>query len=600
MSDPLRSVHAIGSRLGRLAAVVVATVCLVVPEIGSAACTVDAIELPVTMVGSSAVIVVGINGTDVPLTVDSGSFYSVLTDAVAQQLNLPLAHLPYGMFMYGLMGKIDAQKTTVKQMRVLKYEIPNVVFMVGGNEPGAGTVGVLGRNVLSLMDTEYDLAHGMIRLLVPSKDCGDASMAYWAGKSPVSELELYGQRNGSFSPISADVLVNGKKVRALFDTGATSVINLLAAHRAGIADADMTPVGEAYGAGKGKSKEWTAPVSRIEIGGESIVNNRLEVADFDIDDHEMLLGIDFFLSHRIYISRRQEKMFFTYNGGTVFARNQAADRESPAGSGVAGSADAADPSDAAGFARRGAAYAARGDRRRALADLNRAVELAPDDAGNFAARARIHEAMKEWPEALQDLNTALRLDPGQTDARIRRAAMWATGDRERAIEDLQALDDTLPPQSNMRWDMADIYDRLDLQDRALSEWNQWLDAHPNDIHRDAALNMRCWARVLLNLELDKALDDCNRALDQQPKNAAFLDSRAWVRLRMGNTGAALSDFDRAIELRPSSAWSLYGRGIVQTKLGKQAVGAADLEAARKLRPTIDEEARRHGLSQAPA
>ena len=39
----------------------------------------------------------------------------------------------------------------------------------------------------------------------------------------------------------------------------------------------------------------------------------------------MLLGIDFFLSHRIYISKAQSKMFVTYNGGTVFALNRVED-----------------------------------------------------------------------------------------------------------------------------------------------------------------------------------------------------------------------------------------------------------------------------------
>jgi hypothetical protein len=32
----------------------------------------------------------------------------------------------------------------------------------------------------------------------------------------------------------------------------------------------------------------------------------------------MLLGADFFLSHRILISDSQKKVYFTYNGGPVF------------------------------------------------------------------------------------------------------------------------------------------------------------------------------------------------------------------------------------------------------------------------------------------
>jgi len=32
----------------------------------------------------------------------------------------------------------------------------------------------------------------------------------------------------------------------------------------------------------------------------------------------MLLGADFFQSHRIYVANSQRQMFFTYNGGPVF------------------------------------------------------------------------------------------------------------------------------------------------------------------------------------------------------------------------------------------------------------------------------------------
>jgi hypothetical protein len=50
-------------------------------------------------------------------------------------------------------------------------EIPNVQFIVGVNELGAGIMGVLGRNFLSIADTEYDLAHGVVRLVFPKGDC---------------------------------------------------------------------------------------------------------------------------------------------------------------------------------------------------------------------------------------------------------------------------------------------------------------------------------------------------------------------------------------------------------------------------------------------
>src|SRR4051794_18051496 len=121
-----------------------------------AACQIERLELPVKMVGSRAVATVGINGTPVPLTVDSGAFFSMLTEAAATQLDLRLRQVR-GMHAEGITGPIDVRVTTVDKLQLIKGEIPRVDFAVGGNEPGAGTVGLMGRNLLSFTDTEYDL-----------------------------------------------------------------------------------------------------------------------------------------------------------------------------------------------------------------------------------------------------------------------------------------------------------------------------------------------------------------------------------------------------------------------------------------------------------
>ena len=55
------------------------SVLLALPLTAGAACQVETLELPVKMVGSRAIATVGINGTAVPLMVDSGAFFSFLT-----------------------------------------------------------------------------------------------------------------------------------------------------------------------------------------------------------------------------------------------------------------------------------------------------------------------------------------------------------------------------------------------------------------------------------------------------------------------------------------------------------------------------------------
>jgi len=575
-------------------------------------CKVNGLEIPVTISPHHrAVAHIGLNGVDTPLIVDSGAFFSFLTPAAAQQLQLKLHSLPWGMTIEGLTGDVEANLATVKRVTLQGGDIPDVEFVIGGNDE-SGTKGLLGRNFLAIADVEYDLAHGMIRLMFPTGDCEDMAMAYWAGDQPFSELRLSRDLRGSRLPaITAVVAINGHKLRALFDTGAESMVSLSGAKEAGITD--LEPDGEIYGAGRDKAKAWHARVDTFEVAGEKVSHIRLPVGDFQMrDDTQMLLGIDFFLSHRIYVSKRQRKMYFTYNGGPIFTLSavdmaKAAAASPPAASAASAQAAASDaaadpdePTTAAGFARRGGAELARLDFARALADLDRACAMEPQTSAYFAQRGVVHQALKQPQLALDDFDRALQLDPTQTDARLRRAWMRSAAHDKAALQaDVDALDHDLPPQAHERLQLAQLYQKLDQPERAIAQWSLWVPAHPNDIQLDHVLNSRCWARVLLNVDLDKALEDCDQAVDLQSKNSSYRDSRGWLHLRRGELDDALDDFNRALKLDPDYAWSLYGRGLVRLRTGHNATSQADLDAARKRQPNIDAQARREGLVTEP-
>jgi tetratricopeptide (TPR) repeat protein len=223
--------------------------------------------------------------------------------------------------------------------------------------------------------------------------------------------------------------------------------------------------------------------------------------------------------------------------------------------------------------------------------------MAPRVAEYFVRRGVVHESLRERAAAMKDFDQALQLDPAQSEARLHRAGLRLAGrDRAGAAEDALALDKVLPPQANQRLQLAALYQRLDQQDLAIAQWDLWVPSHPHDIELARILNNRCWARTMLNTGLDKAADDCDRALDLQDEIGGYYDSRAWLRLRRGELRKSLADFDRALKLAPKLAWALYGRGIVRRKLGEAEAGLADIEAARKLQPAIDAEASRYGLA----
>jgi len=558
------------------------------------ACALQQMEIPVRIVDQRPIATLTLNGTTVQMLVDSGAFFSMLGASTATQLGLPLRNLPWGMRLYGYTGEIDARLTSVDQVGLRGTRLSKVDFIVGGNELGAGIQGVLGRNILAVADTEYDLAHGIVRLVVPQGECGKTELAYWAGDAPVVRLPLVAGPDGSNTAIHVNVRINGQDSLAMLDTGATRTsLTLQTARRAGMRESELTPTHRAGGAGEGLVRSWTGDVALFELGGEKIGNSRLTIDDVKDANQDVLVGLDYFLSHRIYVSRLQRQVYVTWNGGPVFAMNRAA--ESADDARYAARPQPVAPDNADALARRGAAALAAGNHARALEDLNRACELAPAMAECFASRANVHLALRDQRAALADLDRALTLAPSMAESRHLRARLLAAQDnRSGALADLGQLDAGLPPSHGLRADMGIQYAALGQTADALRQFDLWVGTHPQDARLASVLNERCWLRARRNLDLPLALRDCQQAVALDKDEASYQDSLGWTHLRLGDAARAKQAFDGAIRLK-RLPFSLHGRGLALQQLGDAAAADADLAAARAAQPSIADDVRQAGF-----
>jgi tetratricopeptide (TPR) repeat protein len=452
----------------------------------------------------------------------------------------------------------------------------------------------MGQNILGFADVEYDLAHGVIRLM-RSHECLGHSLAYWSSEPP----SAVGIEAAQARMTKGEAYVNGVRVRVLFDTGAsTSGLSLVAAKRAGLDPhgAGATSAGMTHGVGRRLVQTWIVPVDSFKVGDEEIKHTRLRVADTDFgaEDVDMLLGADFFLSHRVYVANDQRKLYFTYNGGPVFNLGIAPGAASAA---PAGESAANDPTDAAGLARRGAAFASRKEYDKAIADLGKAVALAPDNADYLFERARAYQANNQPFLAMADLNKSLELRPDDIPALTTRAGFQLAGrDKPHALADLAAAARVAAKGADSRLEIAEVYLVAREPSLAVSQLDLWIAAHPDDARQSLALNARCWARGLLDRELDLALADCEGALKRNPRSAEALDSRGFIRFRRSEFDKSIADYDASLAIRPSEARSLYGRGLAKLRKGMTAEGKADIAAATALQPAVAQEAKIYGLT----
>jgi len=291
-------------------------------------------EWPVRTVHNALIVDGAINGKKVGVMLDTGAGTTMILRSLAVQLGLP--RQPAGGYRaFGVGGETDVEVATIDEFTIGEATRKGWQMYVAGEYDLGGDVGViLGDDFLHKVDLEFDLAHNTVRLFQP-QGCYGVSLAYWTKEgagavdiAPVDEAR---------PQIVVTVQVNGRKVKALLDSGASSsVLDKWEASQAGITPETpgVVPFGSGSGMGRQSVDVWLGPIRAFTIGDEMIRDTTLQFADLykqatylpsgsriprKVDELQpMLLGADFLRSHRVLVAHSQGKMYFTYVGGPVF------------------------------------------------------------------------------------------------------------------------------------------------------------------------------------------------------------------------------------------------------------------------------------------
>jgi predicted aspartyl protease/tetratricopeptide (TPR) repeat protein len=551
-------------------------------------------SLQVDMIGEQPTTLVKINGTDMRFMLDTGAFYSTMSHADAETLGLKARALPLGIRFGGVGGAFTAQHTRIKEFGILGTTLRDVEFIVGGSDTGHGLIGA---NLLDIADLEIDLAHGKMALFKPV-GCDKSELAYWSkNRYNVADIVDAGRGESGRQTIIT-VKVNDKKLRAMIDSGASATtLSRGAAEHIGIDvnGPDVKRGGPSIGFGSRAIKTWVVNIDSFAVGTELIQHTQMQVLDGPLGrDIDMLLGADFLLAHHMFIANSQGKVYFTYNGGRLFARAKPTSYSESAGS-----EKAVPLQNAADYALRGEANLSRGEPNQAVVDLNEAIRLAPAQSTYYFARARAQVALKQFNAAVADLDKSVSLDPGYVDALLMRAR-FRLGHRNiaGALADVSAASAHAPMGSPSSRIVAGMYIALDQPLAALPLLDGWIQIHPNDVGLGSALNERCRARSLSNQLLEDALSDCRKSIKRDGENPQYLDSLGMVELRLRNYPESIKAYEEASVKNSRLAWTPYGLGLAKIRSGQKDAGNADLAAARAIRPDIDVHAAKFGLTPA--
>jgi tetratricopeptide (TPR) repeat protein len=266
----------------------------------------------------------------------------------------------------------------------------------------------------------------------------------------------------------------------------------------------------------------------------------------------------------------------------------------------------------------------RGNNDKALAEAEQLVKLLPNDATAHALHGNVLAAVNRGEDAKKALARSIEIEP-RADAYMTLLRFNLSGSPEAALDDLVAslrLDPTRMPSVAKVKQLLTVEGAYKRILKAVDEGAAKFPTKEGVVRARAAieaaagnhaayialldeelrkepksaqlLNNRCWYRATNNVELDRALEDCDAslAIERYPAN---LDSRGMVHLRRGDFDKAIGDYDAALKINTKLAPALYGRGLAKIAKGDRSGGGVDLAAARALRPSIEEEFAGYGL-----
>ena len=272
-----------------------------------------------------------INDQPAQFLMDTGATSTMLMPSAIDKFGLVKGNMN-GRLVEGVSGEARQYYAQVQNYTIAGLKGGRHNFLVmGATSDSKSQAGVIGVDFLFQDDLEVDFANKVIKFFKPL-NCKTTTLSYWSDSAQTVELQKMSSSDFRDTVI---VEINGKKLKALIDTGATySVLSFQGAQKLGVTthSEGVTPAGEAAGFGDGaKINLWQKIFDEFTIGSETIVNPVLNISDLwgaldkannggyiDGNDPELLLGADFFAAHHILFSHHQNRFYFSFNGGKLF------------------------------------------------------------------------------------------------------------------------------------------------------------------------------------------------------------------------------------------------------------------------------------------
>ncbi len=195
------------------------------------------------------------------------------------------------------------------------------------------------------------------------------------------------------------------------------------------------------------------------------------------------------------------------------------------------------------YIRRSQLYAKQDDLEKAIAEAGKAIDVDSDNPLGYLLRAELLIQDDQADAALEDIEKAGKLQEGLVQAYLLKArAFEQLGKSSEALEQLEELAEALPPQVEIRVQIAAMALQAEQPRRAIRSLDRAID-----IDGESFFAYRLRGDAKLNIgEHAEAIADYEKALELEPDDSGVMNNLAWT-LATSPTDA-VRDGKRALEL----------------------------------------------------
>ncbi|MBN2366347.1 MAG: tetratricopeptide repeat protein [Calditrichaeota bacterium] len=202
----------------------------------------------------------------------------------------------------------------------------------------------------------------------------------------------------------------------------------------------------------------------------------------------------------------------------------------------------------------------------------------------------IYNRQQKFNRSVRVLEQALSVHPDDTDLlSMYGSVLSQLGRDEEALKPLKKAVKKDSSDINTLSSLAAVYDKMKMYGKSDS---LYAIALKNDPENALILNNYSYSLAQQGLQLEKALQMVNRALELDPENGAYLDTKGWIYYKMGNYRESLEFIQKALDSREESAEVLEHMGDVYFKLNNTEMAKKYWKQALEKDPNNEELARK--------